>query len=306
MSITFQGAARERLDKVLHSHYPDLSRHQIQQYIKTDNVTVNGQKVAVHHWLKSGDIIELSHDKPMIALAEEIVVKDLPEVIYRDEDIAVVNKPAGLLVHPTDKHEQYTLTGWAQKEFSGLVGVGDTTRPGLVHRLDKDVGGLVLLALNQTSFEFYKGLFAEHKIVKRYYALVNGLVQPDDGKIGTPIERQKKSGRMVAQSGTGQGKEALTLFKVLQRFHHYTLIEVQIITGRTHQIRTHFFSIGHSIVGDQLYQTRDIKKQKSRASSLSQPFLFAFSLEFDDRQGRHQHFTLDLPDRLKEFLGTLV
>lgn len=301
MKMTYSETSKERLDKFLHSAYPTFSRSQIQKFIERESVRVNGKKATIHHWLKTGDTIEGPDPHPTEKQTIPVATES-PEIIEQTEDFAVILKPAGLLIHPTEQEEDDTVAGWLKKTFPQIIGVGDDPkRPGIVHRLDKDVSGLVLVALNQQTFDYFKGLFQEHTIVKKYYCLVHGSIQADEGHIDTPIERSREKGRMVAQSGTGKGKHAITTFKVLQRFIQYTFLDVQILTGRTHQIRTHFYSIGHSIVGDKLYRTRDVRKKK-KTLDLDQPFLFAYHLSFSDQEGLPREYTIALPKVLQNFL----
>ena len=301
MQFTFSGISKERLDKFLHAHYPGLSRSQIQKFIEREKVAVNGKQAEIHHWLKNGDTIEGADPQPAERQPRGTTIEE-PMTLEVNDDFAIIIKPAGLLIHPTEREEDDTMADWLRKKFPQIATVGDDPkRPGIVHRLDKDVSGLVLVALNQPTFEYFKGLFQEHTITKKYYCLVHGVIQPDEGQIDTPIERSRSKGRMIAQSGTGKGKHAITTFRVLKRFVNYTLLDVQILTGRSHQIRTHFFSIGHSIVGDKLYQTRDVRKKK-KTSDLDKPFLFAYYLRFSDREGMSHEYTLELPEPLKLFL----
>lgn len=301
MHLTYTHGERERLDKFLLQNFPSFSRSQIQKFIEHDGVTVNGKKAAIHHWLKTGDLIE-GHEPTLPEKRITPPSAEEPLIIDSQESYAIILKPAGLLIHPTEQDEDATMAHWLKATFPQIDAVGDDPkRPGIVHRLDKDVGGLVLVALDQTTFEYFKGLFQEHTITKKYYCLVHGTVQQDEGQIDTPIERSKSKGRMVAQSQGTSGKHAVTTFTVLKRFVNYTLLDVQILTGRTHQIRAHFFSIGHSIVGDTLYRTRDIRKLR-KGPELRKPFLFAYYLKFNDREGMSHTYTAPLPETLQQFL----
>ncbi len=305
MQLTFTDSRKERLDKFLHTQYPALSRSQIQKFIERESITVNGKPVEIHHWLKQGDTIEGADPQPK-ERSKSASAFEQPKIIDTTKEYAIILKPAGLLIHPTEQEEDTTMVDWLRAQFPQIAGVGDDPkRPGIVHRLDKDVSGLVLVALDQPTFEYFKGVFQDHTIIKKYYCLVYGSVQPDEGHIDTPIERSRSKGRMIAQSGTGSGKHAITTFKVLRRFVNYTLLDVQILTGRTHQIRTHFFSIGHSIVGDKLYRTRDVRKKK-KAVDLDRPFLFAYYLQFSDPEGIQHEYKINLPESLQLFLSHCV
>ncbi|OGY91837.1 MAG: hypothetical protein A3B31_00945 [Candidatus Komeilibacteria bacterium RIFCSPLOWO2_01_FULL_53_11] len=306
MHYDYKGTERERLDIFLHAQHPDISRNQIKKFLEANQVTVNGKLVNVHHWLKAGDVIE-GPDLAITHRDREPRTTAKPVLIHQEVTFVVVSKPAGLLTHPTEHDESRTLVSWLADRLPQIARVGeDPQRPGIVHRLDKDVGGLLVAALTQDMFDHLKKQFKEHTVTKRYRCLVYGIVQQDDGIIDTPIERSRDKGRMVAQSGKISGKAARTSYSVIKRFHNYTLLDVQILTGRTHQIRAHFHSIGHSIVGDQLYQTRDVRKKKIAANLLDRPFLFAYFLAFDDLDGQRREFALELPHDLENILKTLV
>ncbi|OGY89462.1 MAG: hypothetical protein A3B30_01815 [Candidatus Komeilibacteria bacterium RIFCSPLOWO2_01_FULL_52_15] len=306
MHITYPGTSRERLDKFLHAAYPNLSRSQIQKFIEQNAVLVNGKTPAIHHWLKSGDSIDLPREP--YAAQREIIRRTTaePRIVDQHDSFAVIEKPAGLLMHPTDRQEPDTLAQWLIKTFPAIRAIGDDpSRPGIVHRLDRDVGGLVLITLTQPAFIYFKGQFKNHDITKKYRCLVHGVIQADSGAIDTPIDRNKKSGKMIAQTDRASGKNALTIYRIVERFRNHTLLDVEILTGRTHQIRTHLFSIGHSIVGDTLYQTRDIRKRKRLTPLLTRPFLFAYYLSFVDPDGQTREYTLELPNQFTELLKTL-
>ncbi|MEK7584861.1 MAG: RluA family pseudouridine synthase [Patescibacteria group bacterium] len=306
MRYDYQGLERERLDVFLHEQHPDVSRNQIKKFLETNQVSVNGKPASVHHWLKTGDVIE-GPDLVIARRDREPRTTVEPSLIHHEATFVVVSKPAGLLTHPTEHDESRTLVSWLADRFPQSTRVGDDPqRPGIVHRLDKDVSGLLVAALTQDMFDHLKKQFKEHTVTKRYRCLVYGLVQQDDGIIDTPIERNRDKGRMVAQSGKDSGKAARTSYSVIKRFYNYTLLDVQILTGRTHQIRAHFHSIGHSIVGDQLYQTRDVRKKKIAARLLDRPFLFAYALAFNDLDGQRREFSLELPHDLADILRTLT
>lgn len=237
------------------------------------------------------------------------------EVIGETPDFAVINKPAGVTVHrikhlevakanrgEDDKNEVY-LTDWILGHYPETASVGDDPeyRPGIVHRLDKETSGALLIARNQESFDYMKALFQEGRIKKTYLALVYGEVRDDNGIIEKPIgllggsvKRTIHGGKMV--------KEAITEFRVKHRFDDFTLVEVSPKTGRTHQIRVHMASIGHPIVGDKLYGG---KKEKRSKLSLGRQFLHAFSLVFIDRDGVGREFEAKLPGELTEALKSI-
>jgi len=231
------------------------------------------------------------------------------KTIYEDQNIIAVNKPAGLLVHGGEniKTNIPTLVDWILKKYPEIKKIGDDPlRPGIVHRLDKDTSGILIIAKNQKAFDYFKEQFKRRKIKKVYIALVNGLLKEDKGIIDLPIGKSKKDFRkkLASKKAIGKTREALTEYKVLKRFKNpnfpmggFTLIEVFPKTGRTHQIRVHLKTLGHPIVGDRLY---GFKKD-----SLDRQFLHASSLEFTNIDASRLKLEADLPDELKNFLNML-
>lgn len=230
-------------------------------------------------------------------------MKDV-KIIYEDDDILAVNKPAGLLVHCAENSKEPTLVDWLVKNYSKIKNVGgDQSRPGIVHRLDKDTSGVLLAAKNQKAFEYLKQQWQERIIKKKYLALVHGIVKNDKGLIELPIAKSKKDFRKKAVHGKLAGKirEAVTEYKVIKRFPGHTLVEVSPKTGRTHQIRVHLKAIGHPIVCDKLY---GFKKQVC-PFGLGRHFLHASSLEFNLPSGGRIKLEADLPDDLQATLTKL-
>lgn len=227
-----------------------------------------------------------------------------PEIIYKDEGILIVNKPAGLLVHQTNQkrkiksEKDYTLVDWLLENYPEVKDVGDEPeiRPGIVHRLDKDTSGIMIIALNQEMFNYLKKLFQSQQIKKTYLALVWGKVPQKSGIIDKPLGIKNGS---VKRSVTAQKmvKEAVTDYKVVKYFKDYTLLEVTPRTGRTHQIRVHLASIGHSIVGDKLYGRKVIPE------NLERQFLHAEAIEFTLPNGQRFKIAADLPQDLADFLN---
>jgi len=226
-------------------------------------------------------------------------------IIYEDDDILAVNKPAGLLVHGTHnlKHEA-SLADWLVKNYPSIKDVGeDKSRPGIVHRLDKDTSGVLLIAKNQKAFEYLKEQFQNRKIKKKYIALVEGKVKGKKGIVDMPIGKSKSDFRKKTAGGvmTGKIREAITEYKVLERFPGYTLVEVFPKTGRTHQIRVHFKALGHPLVCDKLYGL----KTAACPFGLGRHFLHANSLEFSLPNGSRINLEADLPDDLQNALDIL-
>lgn len=246
-----------------------------------------------------------------------------PEIIFEDQDCLVINKPAGLAVHGGGNITEAALSDLLLERYPNISSVGDDPmRPGIVHRLDKDVSGLMVVAKNQDSYLNLKGQFQTREINKQYLALAHGKIENEEGEINFPIKRSKDGYRMAAMpansaellvkrrpssrdkgniAGYFQAKEAITSFKVLKKFINFTYLEVKIKTGRTHQIRVHFFAYGHPLVGDNLYCTKKTKAKNERLG-LSRVFLVASRLEFKDLSGEKKSFSLDLPDDLASFL----
>ncbi len=306
MKWTYKQPTRQRLDIFLTTELSKISRSQIQKLVKLGQVRVNAKTVEVHHWLKTGDIIEYTTAKKTKAdpqTKRSLVVK------FEDDDVVVIDKPSGLLVHPTQRNEADTLIAVLLKEYPQLKKFHDPIRPGLVHRLDKDVSGLMIIALNPKSFVSLKSQFQDRTIDKKYTALVHGKVLKSVGEITTSLKRDKKTGLTKALSAKlahdeiSEAREAITHYEVKEQFVNYTLLEIKLITGRTHQIRAHMQSIGHSIVGDTLYITGDIRKKKK--VFLPRPFLHASSLQWQQLDGTTKKCTSPLPPDLKKFLTTL-
>ncbi len=232
-------------------------------------------------------------------------------IVYEDGNLAVIDKPAGLLAHPiknskfkiqNSKSDEVTLVDFLVERYPEIKKVGDEPdlRPGLVHRLDKDTSGLMVIARNQETFEFLKKQFQERKVEKRYLALVYGQVAKDEGQILLPVGRSRKFGRQAVGFKAKNIRPALTEFRTKERFGDFTLLEVCPKTGRTHQIRAHLASIGHPVAGDRLYA-----KKKSGPAGLNRQFLHAYFLKFAAPGGKIFQFRSELPDDLKEFLAIL-
>jgi 23S rRNA pseudouridine1911/1915/1917 synthase len=230
-------------------------------------------------------------------------------VIYEDADVLVINKLAGMLVHPGQNMKQFTVVDWLKKNYPKIKNVGDHStgasqvRPGIVHRLDKDTSGVLIIAKNQKAFEYLKEEFQERKIKKKYIALVHGNLKNKEGWIDFPIGKSKKDFRKKSVGGQLKGKirEALTHYKVLERFPEWTLLEVFPHTGRTHQIRVHLKSIGYPVACDSLYSSRKFKC----LFGLSRHFLHACSVVFNLLDGTRIHIETNLSADLEKTLTAL-
>ncbi len=307
----------QRLDRFLLEQIPDFSRTKIQKLIKNELVLVNEKKATVHCFLRENDQISLLFD-----IEEEIKNKDNKKesvsiapvksnknkwkkikIIEDNDDYLIIEKPAGLLVHPTSKGEDDTLVDWLVEKYPQCRKIGeDPARAAIVHRLDKEVSGLMVLPKTQDAFEFFKYLFKVRQIEKKYTALVFDKILADEGEIDFSIGRSKNKPGLFAAFpiGSEDGRPAKTIFKVIKRLVNYTLLEVEILTGRTHQIRVHLLAYGHPIVGDKLYL-----KKIPRRTSCPRIFLHASYLKFTNNKGEIKEYKSQLPSGLSEFLQKL-
>lgn len=300
MEFIYQEENKERLDKYLLGQLADISRNQIKKIILNGQITVNEEPTSVHHWLKFGDKIQYN---PQAEEKEATFIAE-PKIIDQNDEFLILDKPHGLLVHPTDKGEINTLADWVTQKFPQAKKIGDDpNRPAIVHRLDKEVSGLMVIPLTQDSFDNLKRQFQDRTVEKEYTALVHGQMINSLGEINTPIERDKKTGLMKIQNVKDSGKPALTLYEVVKKFVNYTLLKVKIKTGRMHQIRAHLYSIGHSVVGDKLYQTKDLRKKKKVLTQ--RIFLHAHHLKFKDLEGKWREYNIKLPGELENFLNNI-
>lgn len=235
-----------------------------------------------------------------------------PTIIAETDDYLVIDKPAGLLVHAVNEKQelagQLSLVSWLLERYPKISSVGeDPLRPGIVHRLDKEVSGLMVIAKNNRSFEDLKEQFQKRRTIKEYEGLVYGRIIPDDGEINFPIKRSSAGFKMAAVPANFIAKkdetvrQAVTIFTVTQRFHNYTLLRLAIKTGRTHQIRVHLQALGYPLVGDELYSTKTTRI-KNKKLGLNRIFLVSRHLEFDDLNGQKQKFETGLPAPLQELL----
>ena len=228
-----------------------------------------------------------------------------PQIIYEDDDLLIINKPSGLITHPKNSEDkQESVTGWLIEQHPEIKMVGeDPLRPGLVHRLDKDTSGLMVIAKNQNSFLYLKGLFQDKKIKKFYLALVNGRPKEPKGIIDAPMGRigMKRTTQLHGKKKLKDEKTAVTEYSTLKNFRDFTLLEVSPHTGRTHQIRVHLKSIGTSVAGDPLYghKNQNGPKQPERL------FLHAHKLQFVSPDGKSLAFEMDLPEDLQKFINEL-
>jgi 23S rRNA pseudouridine1911/1915/1917 synthase len=290
---TFEaGVDDARLDKFLVAALPDLTRSHIQKLIKAGRVKVNGSATSSSRRLKSKDLITVEIPAPATSRLEP---EDIAlEVIYEDPDMAVINKPAGLSVYPAPGHASHTLVNALLKRFPDLACFGDSPRPGIVHRLDKDTSGLIVVARNEKTRLELVNQFKSRSVKKAYLVLVKGKLEPEKGAIDAPIGRDPANRKRMAV--VTRGRAARTDYLVLHHYKSCTLAEVRIQTGRTHQIRVHMTAIWHPVVGDKIY---------GRSSSIfsGRQFLHACFLELKlPHSGQIRSFTCVLPPDLQQVL----
>lgn len=287
----------KRLDLFVISVIKDLSRMNAKRLIEDGNVQVNSKKSKVSYKVQNGDIIEIHipEAKQLDLKAQEIPI----EVVYEDSDIIVVNKPKGLVVHPANGNWDGTLVNAIMAICKdSLSGIGGEVRPGIVHRLDKDTSGLLIIAKNDKAHINMSNEIKNREVKKVYIALVRGIVAENEATINMPIGRSNKDRKKMAV--VKNGKEAITHFKVIKRFDKYTLLEVKIDTGRTHQIRVHLSEIGHPVVGDEIYSNG------KNEFGVHGQLLHAKSLDFKHPiTGKDMHLEAELPEEFKNILKKL-
>jgi 23S rRNA pseudouridine1911/1915/1917 synthase len=269
--ITFEASdSGERLDKAIAAHVESLSRSQIQALIRDGQVLVNGRVVKPSYRLEGGEAIAvtLPLEPDEIPAAEKIPL----DVLYEDEQVAVVNKPAGMVVHPAFGHTSGTLVNAVLDRWPEIAQFSEPSRAGIVHRLDKDTSGVIVVAKTREALDSLRAQFKNREVRKRYLALVHGSPDTPEGVIDAPIGRDSAQRKRMAV--THEGREAVTEFRVIEQYADFSLLEVFPQTGRTHQIRVHLAFIGHPIVGDGVYGRR------KEAIKLKRHFLHAASITF--------------------------
>lgn len=240
-----------RIDKFLSDELPELSRSYIQKLIKEELITVNEKTVKANYKLDTGDLVVV--EQPTLK-EPDILAEDIPlEILYEDSDLLIVNKPKGMVVHPSAGHYSGTLVNalmyYCKDDLSGINGV---MRPGIVHRIDMDTTGSLLVCKNDFTHQHIAEQLKEHSIKRIYHAIVHGVIKEEEGTIDAPIGRHPIERKKMSINHKN-GKEAITHYKVIQRFQNYTYIQCQLETGRTHQIRVHMASIRHPLLGDTVY-----------------------------------------------------
>lgn len=297
--IIYSSDSVERLDVYLTNVYEDLSRSFIQKTIKDGGVTVNGKIVKSNFQLKKGDVIELEIIKPQDPELIEATKMDL-DILFEDDDFIFVNKPKGMVVHPAPGHYSDTLVNgllyYAKDRLSGINGV---LRPGIVHRIDKDTTGVIVVCKNDDAHKYMSSLLETHDIERSYRVIVYGNVRQDNGTIDAPIGRHPVDRKKQAVN-VKNSKHAVTHYKVLERFSKYTYLECRLETGRTHQIRVHMASIHHPVLGDDVY-SKNAKNKNFEGQTLH-----AYTLGFKHyKTGEFIKIEAPLPEYFEETLYKL-
>ncbi len=295
----------DRLDRFLTNYLAKYSRSAVQKLIAQGLVTVNNKTTSKHYVLKEGDVINVQTDD--LPVEEKFIVKGDKsiklDIVEETEDYLVLNKPAGLITHPGSTHLiNDTLINGVIDYCPAIVEIGeDDMRPGIVHRLDRDVSGLIVIAKTEAMFVHLKQQFKERSVEKKYQALVHGVMSKPNDEINFSITRSSRNRTKMSARPDQSGKTALTKYSVLKQYQNYALLDISIETGRTHQIRVHLSAINHPIVGDEVYKPKSLKTRKQ----LNRIFLHANKLSFLDLNNSQKSYQLDLPSDLNTILNSL-
>lgn len=288
-------ASGQRLDKYLAEEMADLSRSRIKELVQAGEVLVNGKKSKVSYKVQKGDLIQVTV-LPLEPLALE--AENIPlDIVYEDEDVIVVNKPQGMVVHPAAGHPSHTLVNALLYHTRDLADSPEGFRPGIVHRIDKDTSGLLMVAKNAAARESLEKQLAAKSNKRQYLAIVHGNFAEEEGTIDAPIGRNPKDRKQMAV--VEKGKSAVTHFRVLEQYQGYSLVECQLETGRTHQIRVHMAYIGHPLAGDPLYGPRKTLPGHGQ-------FLHAKTLGFEQPStGEWLEFSVQPPEIFQQTVADL-
>ena len=294
--LIVESEEQKRIDAYI-SENTEYSRTAVQRLIEEEKITVNGKKEKASYKVQNGDKIEIEEEP---AKEIELKAQDIPlEILYEDNDIIVVNKPKGMVVHPANGNPDGTLVNAIMSICKdSLSGIGGEIRPGIVHRLDKNTSGAIIIAKNDKAHINLSEQLKNHEIKKTYIALVRGVVKENNATINMPIGRSKKDRKKMDVDKNG--KEAITHFKVLKRYKDCTLLEINIETGRTHQIRVHLSHIGYPIIGDEVYSNGKNKW------NIEGQCLHAKSLDFKHPiTGKNMHIEAPIPEYFENIIKEL-
>ena len=286
----------QRVDRLLAEQLEDTSRSDMQGRIRDGLVKVNGGTVKPNYKVKKDDVVTVEVRELVEA---DIVPEDLNlDIVHEDDEVAVVNKPKGMVVHPAAGHPSGTLVNGLMHQLDNLSGINGELRPGIVHRIDKDTSGLLMVAKDDVTHRHLVEQLVEKSVTRKYTALVHGTIPHDKGTIEAPIGRNPKERQEMAV--VDDGKEAVTHFNVLERYKDFTLVECILDTGRTHQIRVHMKYIGYPLAGDPKYGPRKTLETEGQ-------MLHAGTLGFiHPKTGEYLEFTAPLPDQFEDVLETLT
>lgn len=293
----------ERIDTFL-AKKTGITRSQIQMLIEKGNISVNGMQVSQNYKVKSGDFIVIRIPEKE---TDDLIPEPIPlEILYKDRNLIVVNKPANMVVYPSGGHNQGTLMNVIAYHCHNLATIGGPLRPGVVHRLDKDTSGVMVIALDDKAYYSLAEQFRARSINRKYIALVYGNPKEDSGEISLPIGRSE-SDRKKMSTRIKKGKEAVTRWKVLERLENATLIEARLGTGRTHQIRVHFASIGHPVMGDRTYGKKTEIEIKKKKVIIPRQMLHAETLGFiHPATGEYIELSSPMPEDMRDILNMLA
>ncbi|MCK9272286.1 RluA family pseudouridine synthase [Candidatus Gracilibacteria bacterium] len=291
-----------RVDMYLSALFKEQSRSYIQKLIEKGNVTVNGKIVSKHEKLKKGDLVEMIFETEKMEIEAENMALD---IVYENEDFAIINKDAGINTHPVpgEGGKSGTLVNALLHHFDGLSVINGVERPGIVHRLDKDTSGLIIIAKNDKTMRALQIKMNKRTIKKTYLALVDGIIKESGGYIESYIGRDPQDRKKMTVKNPINPKLAKTKFSVIKYVENkYTLAEVDLLTGRTHQIRVHFASIGHPIVGDKTYGNEKTNKYFKEIYGLGRQFLHSYKLSFN-LDGIDYNFEAPLKNDIKKIIN---
>lgn len=296
--VVDESNSNQRLDKFLSTYFSDFSRSHIAKLIDEENCIVNDKVAKASLKLKAGDVIEINIPE---AKELEISKEDIPlDIVYEDKDILIINKPQGMVVHPANGHYEHTLVNAILAHCNDLSGINGIMRPGIVHRIDKDTSGLICVAKNDKAHLALAEQLKDHTMARTYVALVKGVIPENSGEINLPIGRDPHNRQKMAVTRSNS-KEAITYFKVLERYSDHTLVECHLKTGRTHQIRVHLSYIGYPVEGDPLYSGRKYDTLYKNGQ-----LLVAVGLRLiHPSSNKEMEFKIDLPYYFKEVISHL-